>query len=259
VITFEKYCRYNSGRAMCDSGDAYGRHWQRPPIPEDAPMIREWDKGCSATIETSKFLDKCLRIDEEIHKQFDEWVESLGKDDRTSWFELAETFMSEHVKDFVWEDDPEQRPRHRFARDNVYNGENDLSQVYVWEAWGPESAKDREWFYSKDEYVTVIFIHTGCDVRGGYSPPIFCRSKIDYQVPMDLCAEYCVAESRPEQDDNERLDEHWQAGYSSFPYGQLEDDVERWFEFTRTRNSVCVKLKTGEVVKVMADVPYMGE
>jgi hypothetical protein len=248
-ITFAAACRENTGIAMCDSGRENGRGWQQPEIPEDAPEIRDWYKGCSACIQTSVFLTERMDI---LRKLQSEWQKWDAKQHDLDWFESGRHFMI--TKGYV-----------RACRGNVYNTENDLSDVYVYEVWqkpGEETSSD--WIYD-DNAIAVLYIHTGADVRGGYGRPIFCRSKGDYAIPMDLCAEYHAEPAKPDVEINDvdwghyqAIDEEWQTGYSSYPYGQLESDVETWHEETRTRDSVEVTLKTGERIRVRASAPYNG-
>lgn len=275
---------------MLDSGGAYGRHWEKPPLPSgELPNIRNWDPECSATIELAAYLEGNYEILTGVHEAFEKWLtDESATDERgsMSWFETVPAFLSQYV-------DPDHgKYADAGLRNNVYNEENDFSQVFVYEVWSPEEdGPNRDPIYNHNNEIVVIFIHTGCDVRGGYSAPLFCRSKMDYTAPVECCAEYAIAEARryrrvkylrsdaallaraglpdPAADfvegpdvvdhDSERsLDEEWQANYHSWPYGHLRDDVKRWFEFTRTRDSVCVQLKTGEIAKVVAQVPYMG-
>ena len=136
----------------------------------------------------------------------------LHKDE--SWFELAEMFM-------------ESTGFTRHARDNVYNGENTLTQMYIFEVW-TNDANESDWIYPSDKSITVIFIHTGCDVRGGYSPPLFCRGSSEYPVPFDLCSQYYI-ECRDQDFDN--YNDRLSCGYTSWPYGELEDIVDRWLPY----------------------------
>ena len=247
MTNFFELCRQRTGKSILDSGDHYGRHYEQPPIPEDTPMIREWDKGCPATLETTVYLNEAYEIDEELQAAWIVWNEEHGED--LDWFTSAMEFM-------------EQAGYESCARDNVYNHENDLSQVFVWEVWRKPGREHLDWIYD-DEAVIVVHVHTGCDVRGGYTSPVFCRTKGEYTAPVDLCAQYRIDQLREngvELSDEERQkrDEEWQCGYSSYPYGALEKDVARWFEFTRTRDSVCVQLNDGTIAKVTAEGPYLG-
>ena len=234
---FAEACRYNSGRHFLDSGDHYGRHYEKPPISEDCnPVSVEiWrNNDISATIETAHFLAEHYEVDHDVQAQFEDWQGEREGD----WFSLAQEFCEEIGLTSQ-------------ARDNVYNGENDLSQVYIWEVW-TEEENPSDWIYSENPLVT-IHIHTGCDVRGGYSRPLFCRPKGEYAVAVDHVASYRITESHYE---TEGLDERWQCGYSSYPAGQVRDDVERIFTHTVKNGSFIAKLKSGEVVRIAAEMPF---
>ena len=315
VITFAALCRENTGRAMCDSGDHYGRAHEKPEIPEDGPEILRWDKGCSATLETSRFLAGRLAVDRNLQRDwqrfdgecaaladalgdcpegidyssaFADWADGKLADEdseaadglrakiraegarcrsdlENSWFESAALFM--RTRGFVC-----------VARGNTCNGENDLSQNYVWEVWLKPDEDNRLWHRKGDEWVyhgdwmyrrdaaVAVYTHNGCDVRGGYSRPLFCSpGGGDYCIPFDLCAEYAAEpvaypKDGPDIDFDhyQSLDETWRNGYSSWPYGRLEEDVAEWHEGTRDRDSVEVTLRSGERIRVRALPPYSG-
>ena len=239
---FAKACRYNSGAHFLDSGGAYGRYWEKPPIAEasESAVIDVWRDEITGTIETAHFLAEHLDVDTDVQKQFDEWCE----DQDGNWFELAHRFAIEALG------------LSARASDNVYNNENDLTQVFVWQVYTPED-DERDWIYSR-EPLTVIFVHTGCDVRGGYSAPIFCRPRGEYAVPVDVCAEFYAIEARDEDGeeiDTQSVDERWRAGYASWPAGEVQRDVARVFGFTKTKTTVCAKLHSGEVVKIGVQAP----
>lgn len=250
-ITFAAACRENTGRHMCDSGGENGRGWQQPDISVNAPEIRDWHKGCSATIQTSVFLAERMEILRDLQRRWQDWDKGTQGDSARGWFASGADFM-------------EILGYEQACRGNVYNGENDLSDIYVYEVWqkpGEETSPD--WIYDRNA-VAVLYLHTGADARGGYGRPIFCRSNGDYTIPFDLCAEYSAEPLPgygPEEVDWAHLHdicEQWQTGYSSYPYGELDKDVEIWHEETRTRSTVEVTLKTGERVLVRAAAPYHG-
>jgi hypothetical protein len=251
--TFADACRENTGAHFLDSGSAYGRHWQRQEIAENinpvAVDVHKWGAGhdITATIEAAHFLAESLDVDTEMMERFNEWQDGRDGD----WFALAQDFCADELG-LVSR-----------SRDNIYNGENDLSQVYVWEVWTPED-DGGDWIFSKPDTITVIHVHTGCDVRGGYGRPIFCRSRGEYAVPVDLCAEYRCIEGRDE-DGNELTDselsalsERWTCGYSGYPSGAVRDDVARVFSHTVRGSQFIAKLNSGEVVRIAAEMPYNG-
>ena len=241
--TFYDFCRENTGKHMLDSGGKNGRAWQQPPIdPEKYPL--SWDRECSATIETAALLSEALEIDRDLMTEFEDWLETADPD--LNWFLCGNDFL-------------ESKGYTSQARDNVYNGENDLSQVYVWDVFTHENDDCPDWLYA-DNPIVIIHIHTGADVRGGYTRPIFCRPKWEYAVPVDLCAGYSVIDYRRFEGEPYELDERWQPGHSSWPYGELENDVKRFFWNTLDRDNatVCAELHNGALVKIQATMPYYG-
>ena len=242
--TIAKAFRHNSGKSFLDSGDYYGRHYEKPPIQEKQPMVTidTWrNDEVNASIETALFLAETCEVDFELQAQFEEWA-AREENSELSWFEAGEQFATEVLG------------LQQLARDNTYNGENDLSQDYVWEVYAEDDRRD--WIYN-DDALFVCYAHTGCDIRGGYAYPLFLRCQGDYAVPLDLVAEFYISEGRLNGEDIEEhelreLDEEWMCGYSSNPGYQLSKSIERIFEFTKTVDSVVVKLKSGEIVKIHA-------
>jgi hypothetical protein len=241
-ITFFTACRENTGKSLCDSGDFYGRVYDKPAIPEDVPIIKEWREGEPATINTAAYLDNHFKIDRKLQKG----CETFGKKNtEMTWFELGEEFMKS-------------KGYRQLQRDNVCNRENDLDQVFVYEVWCHESEPTYDDVYNNDAVVTVFYMHCGCDVRGGYGRPIFTRGLGDYNFPVDLNAGYHISEGVDsegnvlESDEYESLDEQWEIGYSSYPYGKLQDDVTEFLKDSRTNDTVRARLKTGELVTIYA-------
>jgi hypothetical protein len=94
--TIAKAFRFNTGKSMLDSGDFYGRHYDKPPISDEQPLIRVHVYGNepSATIETALFLAETCEVDFAIQAQFEEWA-ALEENSELSWFEAGETFATE--------------------------------------------------------------------------------------------------------------------------------------------------------------------
>ena len=241
--TITKAFRFNTGKSMLDSGDFYGRHYDKPPISDEQPLVKVHVYGNepSATIETALFLAETCEVDFAIQAQFEEWA-ALEENSELSWFEAGETFATDVLG------------LTQLARDNTYNNENDLSQDYVWEVYSDSDKGD--WIYD-DEAIMVCYAHTGCDVRGGYAYPLFLRCQGDYSIPMDLTVEWRISEGKLgdeelEDEDMRNIDEQWSIGYTSCPSYQFSKDIEEVIEDSATVDSVEVKLKSGELVKVYA-------
>ena len=220
-------CRENTGEHFLDSGGDNGRHWQKPPIHEEDPVVSWCPNTKTATLHTGPFLTGWAKdgVAADIHKEFDSFCEtregeggiSLGpmaEDVRGSWFELAAEFM-------------ESKGYYQLGRDNTYNSETDLDQCFIWEVWHKEDAS-RDWVYADDLTVTVLFIHTGCDVRGGYSSPLFIRPEGDYSVPSELGVEFLDEDGEVDRFTN---------GYTAIPSSSFFDEV-RVFPWLSTQETI---------------------
>lgn len=152
----ENMLKENTGVALCDSGGAYGRAWQRnqgvdfasqPEVEVDYEWMDEGDR-IDFTIDLYHFLNNNLTSDEltdefnSLFNAMDDW-DGYGyglSSDASRWlascFHLKESELSEG-----WY--------------NSYNGESNLSQVI-------------QFRYIGNSYV-ILQVHNGCDVRGGYT------------------------------------------------------------------------------------------
>jgi hypothetical protein len=75
---------------------------------------------------------------------------------------------------------------------------------------------------------------------------------------MDIVAEWRISEGTLDkkelsQEECQQLDEEWSIGYTSNPTYQFSKDIEKVIEDSATVDSVEVKLKSGEIVKVYAN------
>ena len=252
---FAMACRENTGSHFLDSGGAYGRWHEKPPIDLNGPAVtlEAYGKGTEKfhdrdvdivpTIRTSHYLAHKFSILRELQSEFQAWQADRDGD----WFTLGQEFMAS--KGFV-----------SSARDNVYNGEQDLDQVFVWEVFQLEENKGSDWIFDK-EAIAVIWVHTGCDVRGGYGSPLFCEcSDSEYSVPISFCAQWGIIKGTDadgsELSDREcqELGEHWMTGYSHWPTGEFMEDIDRIVSHTETE--ITVVLKSGETVTVSPELPW---
>jgi hypothetical protein len=190
-----EYTRQNTGKHFLDSGGESGRQWQRE-LPSEAISIGEYGAVMSLTHLLADHARKHV-----LHDEFYAWADDMPNS--MSWFDLGDTFMLE--KGYKCE-----------ARDNTYNGDTDLDQNYVFEVWLHESDSCSDWIYC-DEAIILIYAHCGADARGGYASPLVCTfPELEYAMPLDTtCSLYS---NDLTEDENEKLD----AGYSSYPMGELE-------------------------------------
>lgn len=152
LALMQAICRIDTGSVLCDSGSFYGYAYNAPARskPVDAENL---------TISTAHHLAENCRVDDraaELNARFDKLAR---RDADSSWFELRNDFLTSlHDAGEISFDGYLCSP----SPVNTYNGECDLDQTLefvVFESGGAE-------------YVAVM-IHTGCDVRSGYTRPWF--------------------------------------------------------------------------------------
>ena len=202
AATVAEFTRANTGAHFLDSGDAYGRIHETPP-PVGQFSVDEW----AVSITLTGLLSEHATMMEDIQRQLDE-RDDLGN------FERGPEVMEELGYECL-------------ARDNTYNSPNDLDQNFVWEVWAPIGSDDGEWLYSEDA-VILIYAHTGCDVRGGYAPPIAVQFEdCEYVLPVCLNVSFDAAneETAEWMDESGFYPEEFSEGYSSEPQYRLRDAV----------------------------------
>lgn len=155
----------NTGRALCDSGDAYGRNYERnrgadlDARPEATLTVSgPYDDGrwyIEAEVDAYHFLLNRLEYSASLTRQLRKFARS---DPEAYWLEIMETFP-EHLAEkghdvagLYGQDKP--------LTVNTYNGEDMLSQVLQYTYMTVDG----------DPYV-ILQVHGGCDVRGGYTEP----------------------------------------------------------------------------------------
>ena len=264
-------CRENTGSHILDSGNAYGRHWEKSPITKDTPALT-WPARSAPRIELAHFLDDFFDVDHPQQESWVRWVCDQPEDYEKTLSDLMVDYMAA-------------QGMHMYYSQYTYNEDNDLTQDFCYWVYHKKDCSwcDGDWMNCDEGTRVVISVHTGCDARAGFTRPVICVPLSEYIIPQ-VQAEYWVEGARRftkvkysaptelfdwggifpdtggagpdkiEDDQLWRLSEGLSA-YSGWPYGALVDRVDRWFEHTRTQNSVCVQLKTGELIKVVASVP----
>lgn len=155
----EAMLKENTGAHILDSGDLYGRWWQRNQgrnfREEPEVFVKIEDDGfVNLTFNTYHYLRRYLERD-----SFSVWLEKrlyeyadLPENEGMSWWQIIDSF-AEILRDEGW----------ATQSFNTYNFDNFLEQVLQ----GIVISREDE-----DDVVYVILqIHNGCDVRGGYTVP----------------------------------------------------------------------------------------
>jgi hypothetical protein len=152
--------RENTGRSILDSGDYYGRNWQRNQgvdfEKEPEGCLRFWARNGEldfvGTVSVYHFLKDRLSYNPDLDERYRQFVE---EEDRYLDLRSAESFVDslEGARGIYGEDGP--------FTINTYNGEDLLSQVIQYVYWTDD-----------DGAHVMLQLHGGCDVRGGYTAPV---------------------------------------------------------------------------------------
>ncbi len=147
----------DTGANILDSGNIYGRHWERNRLIKDFRKLKslEVDIDEDGSIEFTLNIFHFLRANLEVNdnKKLENLFEKVSDNDNT-WLQNMEDF-AEALEELGWNVTP---------TFNTYNGDNILSQGIQ----GFTFYKDE-----KDEESPYIMlqIHNGSDIRGGYTKP----------------------------------------------------------------------------------------
>lgn len=153
----------STGAALCDSGGAYGRHWERNQKLSLADFIASPQVTFELYGDDDKTADEMPLPTVSVFHYMSDY---LKQDELTR---LVNNFMAENGDDL---DDLEpyleelglcfEKDQHGW---NTYNGECNLSQTLQGHnVHRVENSSNFEY----PEYV-LISVHNGCDVRGGYT------------------------------------------------------------------------------------------
>jgi hypothetical protein len=168
-IVISKMLKENTGAHFLDSGGAYGRHHEKNQTREfdnePSVILRIDQYGIEYTRNIYHFLIETLTYEKELNNSLYAFEKEINQgkhpelDKYSNWYDITQAWLKH--KGYTGG-----------IRDNIYNYENNLSQVFIYELFSTENLKHDPDIY--DCEFTILQIHGGCDVRGGYtSPKIF--------------------------------------------------------------------------------------
>ncbi|MBN86787.1 MAG: hypothetical protein CL885_04620 [Dehalococcoidia bacterium] len=157
----------STGKSILDSGDHYGRHWEKnKKLAGDNP-VSYFESLPASTLRFSHYRN---RVDIEVtHNVFHWLAERLRySDEMQSAFEKFSEESNEHylhdMETFAKEMDSD------CFTCNTYNGEDLLSQTIQYVSFDSDFYDEKNDIDLRGTYV-ALQIHNGCDVRGGYTSP----------------------------------------------------------------------------------------
>ena len=155
----ERLLKESTGRALCDSGGAYGRHWERNQariFTDEQPVT--WDEDYM-TRNLYHFLVENLDITVESERLQNDY-EKFTSGSREYHLADMENWIDKMVEAGELDSDGGYLVPARPQCINTYNGECFLSQTLQYIL-----------FFIAGEYYILLQVHQGCDVRGGYTVP----------------------------------------------------------------------------------------
>lgn len=180
-----QFTRQNTGKRLTDSGDYYGRAYDSPPPPE-GKLVYIFPKAYGlydCAISVTEMLVQCCDESDALNELWKAFLEE--EDDSNPWEILVESFLTGLGY----------TPCGR--RNNACNDENDFDQAFVYQLWETVDATgDDLYYHRKDDgghgdggalpqRLVLFQIHTGCDVRSGYSDPLFVTGSFgEYSLPV---------------------------------------------------------------------------
>jgi len=228
--TVVRFTRYNSGKHMLDSGDAYGRVYERK-APVGLFDVDARDGEVRITL-TGLLMQRAT-----LMRGIQQALDHKFRASDLNVFEVGEAVM-------------EARGYKQVARDNTYNAETDLDQCFIWEVYQYEDSASREWYYDTDAIV-LINAHTGCDVRGGYSPPIAVQFDSAWHgdaVLPDFTVDYRPVGETTERwlSDNGINEDMFTSGYSSAPGHRLREAVGEFVRVEKRKQVLYFRRPDGK-------------
>lgn len=218
----------NTGRAMCDSGGAYGRHWERnqkktwEDFTKDPITIEAWvythsekpELELNGTISLACWMENNLEYWPELQEAYDNFEGEFNSD-----MEEMGAFVEKHNAR------AEGGYGHYMPRViNSYNDECDLSQTvqFIEFSWEDDEGNI--------ERCCLFQVHGGCDVRGGYTSPKAYKLRCVYLGDWRVDSFHCD-EASWDQDGCpiEGTDKHLFTGYNLLDFkfeSTLEKDLE---------------------------------
>lgn len=163
----------NTGRHFLDSGDYYGRNWERNQGRdfESAPLgsleIRPWKEDradITVTLNVYHWLKERVTYNGAMNKLFQQFAKRK-ENEKEAWLPLMEMFVQEYLPSLGVKVAGLYGEGDAFTN-NTYNGEDALSQVLQYVYFTVED-KTR----NLNGNFVLLQIHGGADVRGGYTMP----------------------------------------------------------------------------------------
>ncbi len=218
----------NTGRHMLDSGGYGRRHWERNQgrsfIDEMETTLQASNGFIEATHSLFHWLSERVEYWPEMQRRFTRFSNREDQKDKR-WFANVENFIA-----YL-------RKKHDIGgidgipcTVNTYNGEDCLSQTIQF-----------TYFTIDDEPVIALFVHGGCDVRGGYTAPKFftltgCPSELSI-LDYGRVTLYC---------NNSEDNHYWESDNGGYTYYGNNDTLPEMVDFEDNDDDLPFSIRKDE-------------
>lgn len=168
----QKLCRTNTGSNLVDSGCAYGYKY-------NAPLAKKLISRKDLLISLPHWLYYNFKSSKDSKKLTSRLMEFYKEN---NLIDAADKFLLDYFGDNYYK---------LFERnkewENTYNLDNDLDQGFMYMIFPSANNINNNDNDDDDDckYFAIISVHTGCDVRWGYTPPVILESS-EYLEGMKL-------------------------------------------------------------------------
>jgi hypothetical protein len=209
----------STGRALCDSGDAYGRNWER----NQAKSIEDFENQPSATLEVSRWehdgkvhFDANVTIDLYHHL-----VRVLELDS------ICDEFNALPVEDWLGDFTGTSEAGDAWLKNKGFTAKGNTFNTYNWSANFSQVLQGCHLEYLNGDTYLLLQVHQGCDIRGGYTDAKLFKVESEYHITDENCGFYVQSEVGQEVSLS-WLGEFTNAGGST----DVEDDLKTIYEIT---------------------------
>jgi hypothetical protein len=222
-----------------DSGDHYGRGWERAALKEVGeaqPTVLSVKYGyIDVTIDMKSYLSAFLEYDTKADRSFQDWIDA--NPGSASYWQDIQGFIDSipGLTGIYGDGEP--------ITFNTYNEENLLSGTIQGAFFHTPWGEDLPYGFTEAEPYLIFHTHNGCDVRGGYGKPrVFSFSgRQDAESLFSWSSAY-IAPTLPEGSAGEDF------------RGWNTDDSCHWYTDDQERAN---DLETYDIVEDLEDFPQL--
>jgi hypothetical protein len=209
----------STGRAICDSGDAYGRNWEK----NQNKTIEDFENAPPVTLEVSRWeyegkvsYDANVTID-----LFHHLVRILETDS------ICDEFNALPVEDWDSEFMGVSQAGEDWLTGQGLIFKSDPFNTYNWSANFSQVTQGQHLASEDGELYLLLQIHQGCDVRGGYTDAKLFKVEAESAISDENCGFYVQSE------DGREISLNWLGEFTnSDGCFDVEDDLNAIYEIT---------------------------